>query len=468
MELTDVAHLDAMAQAELAARGDVSVSELLQACRARIERLNPLLGAIVTVADPQRVSVAGGPLSGVPFVVKDILPWPGLRWSMGSRLFATNTARRETPLGKRLAEAGLQCIGKAAMSEFGLLASTESLLEGPTLNPWDLSRSPAGSSGGSAAAVAAGLVPLAHANDAGGSIRIPAAACGVFGFMPSRGRSVPSGFTSSELLTLTSDGCISRSVRDSAFFMSVIEDRIGGLVSTGFVKAALSRSLRIATWTQTMWGAEPEAAVLRAHAEATALLTSLGHTVEAISPPIFEAKLSDALLLVAGAAVADIVTAQDRLRSEPVQRGELEPFTWELVDDYVERGPSALDDARGAFKSAASTYTEATRGYDVCLTPTLAREPWPTGYLSPILTRAVLAPRIAECMAYTPIQNVVGAPAMSVPLGHSTSGLPIGMHFAAAPGADALLLALAYQLEQADPWGDRWPPYSIRSLGSGA
>jgi amidase len=358
------------------------------------------------------------------------------------------------------------CVGKSAMSEFGLLASTETLLAGVTHNPWSLSHSPGGSSGGSAVAVAAGLVPVAHANDAGGSIRIPASSCGVLGFKPSRGRTVATGFSSSDLLSMTSEGCISRSVRDCASFLSLIEDRASGLPDMGFVQTATRRPLRIASFSRTLSGAEPAPAVSRALEETRLLLEALGHHVELVAAPEFESALGDSLLLIAAAAVAELVKAQDRARTEPVQRAELEPFTWELVDDVTERGPEGLTRARAVVDRAAGTYRDRMRGFDVVLTPTLAREPWSTGYLSPLLSRAELWPRITECMAYTPIQNVVGAPAMSVPLAMSDAGLPIGMHFAAAPGRDALLLELAYQLEAARPWKDRWPPCSIPALAS--
>ena len=204
-DLVSLARLDAMAQAELCARGEVSASELYDACLARIDALNPLLRAVVTVVRERPVAAKRGPLSGVPFLVKDVTPWPGLRWSMGSRLFANNIAQQHTPYGARLVDAGLVCAGKTANSEFGLLGSTETLLEGVTHNPWDLARSATGSSGGSAAAVAAGLVPMAHANDGGGSIRIPASACGLFGFKPSRGRTVPASLASSDFGDITSD-----------------------------------------------------------------------------------------------------------------------------------------------------------------------------------------------------------------------------------------------------------------------
>jgi amidase len=462
--LASLASLDAIAQAELCARGEVSEAELFDACLARIEALNPLLRAVVTVARQRPTAAKKAPLSGVPFLVKDATPWPGLRWSMGSRLYANNIARQQTPYGSRLEGSGLVCAGKTSTSEFGLLGSTETLLEGVTHNPWDLSRSATGSSGGSAAAVAAGLVPIAHGNDGGGSLRIPAAACGLFGFKPSRGRTVPASFVSSDFGDLTCDHCISRSVRDSALFLSLTEDHASG-AHTGFVRDPIARKLRIATWTATMMGAEPDHAVRLAYDASVALLGELGHIVEPIAPPRFDGPaLGDASFIVAGGAIAGVVDMVDRARGEPVQREELEPFTWALIDTFLARGPQALPRARAAFAEAVRVYGDATRAYDVVLTPTIATEPWHIGHLSPILGREELIARTARALGYTPIQNIAGCPAMSVPLHFPAIGLPIGTHFAAARQADALLLGLAYQLEEARPWKDRWPPYSIPRL----
>jgi amidase len=463
-DLVSLARLDGVAQAELCARGELSPAELLDACMARIDALNPLLRAVITVAREQPGPAKPGPFSGVPFLVKDSTPWPGLRWSMGSRLFAANTTQQQTPYGRRLAESGLVCAGKSATAELGLIFSTETLLEGVTHNPWDLACSATGSSGGSAVAVAAGLVPLAHANDGGGSLRVPASACGLFGFKPSRGRTVPTSFGGSDFGDMTSDHCISRSVRDSALFLSITEDRSGG-APVGFVREPIARPLRIATWTRTAMGTEPEPPVRRAYDEAVALLTGLGHLVEPVVPPGFDSPaLGEAFLLVAGAAVAGIVESVDQLRDLPVQRDELEPYTWALADAFLARGGDALPRARATFAQAVHAYHEATRGYDVVLTPTIATTPWHLGHLSPILGREELARRTARAIGYTPIHNIAGCPAMSVPLHFPENGLPIGTHFAAAPGADALLLGLAYQLEQARPWKDRWAPYSIPAL----
>lgn len=464
-DLTQWARLDGMAQAELCARRQVSAAELFDACLARIDALNPLLRAVVTVNREASGAAVSGPFGGVPFLVKDATPWPGLRWSMGSRLFAGNIAAQQTPFGARLAESGLACAGKSAISEFGLLGSTETLLEGVTHNPWELSHSAAGSSGGSAAAVAAGLVPLAHANDGGGSIRIPASVCGVFGFKPSRGRTVPASLASSDFLDMTSDHCISRSVRDSALFLSLTEDRVG-MTPVGFVRKPIARRLRIASWTRTAMGEEAVPAVRRAHEDAMALLAELGHRVEPIEAPVFDGPaLGDAFFLVAGAAIAGVVGMMDRLRGEPVQEEELEPFTWALVETFLARGAEALPYSRAVFARAVQAYRETTAAYDVVLTPTIATEAWRIGHLSPVLGREELIRRTGRAVGYTPIHNIAGCPAMSVPLHFPDGGLPMGAHFAAAAGADALLLGLAYELEEARPWKDRWPPYSIVALG---
>lgn len=459
--MEELARLDAVAQAEACARGEVSASELWSACLARIERLNPVLRAVVTLSSERPRAASKKPFSGVPFLVKDVLPWPGLRWSMASRLFATNVASQHTPFGDRLVEAGLVCAGKSAMSELGLLASTESLLEGVTHNPWDLALSAGGSSGGSAAAVAAGLVPLAHANDGGGSIRVPAAACGVFGFKPSRGRTVSASFVTNDFLEMTSDHCVSRSVRDSALFLAQTEDLSYG-TPVGYVREPLSRKLRIATWTRTMMGGEPDAAVLRAWEDTVTLLAELGHGVEVIAAPEYEPALADAFYLVAGAAVAGVVESMDLRRGTPVQLDELEPFSWALYERHRARGPEASSFARAQFSRAVRAYRETTHGYDVVLTPTLATTPHRLGLLSPLLGHDEILRRTARVNGYAPVHNLAGAPAMSVPLQHD--GAPIGMHFAAAVGADALLLSLAYQLERARPWRDRWPPLSIPAL----
>jgi amidase len=466
MKPAELARLDATAQAELVAKRELTATELLDAAAERFERLDPLLHTTATLdlARARGSRPARGPFHGVPFLLKDTTPYPGLRWALGSRLLRNNMAAPPTPFGARVDAAGFVVIGKSTMSEIGLLGSTETLAEGITHNPWDLSRSATGSSGGSASAVAAGLVPIAHANDGGGSIRIPASANGVFGFKPSRGRTVTAIVGQSDFGAITSDGCVSRSVRDTARFLSLVEDEVS-TYRMGFVGESDRKRLRIGTWSQTFDGREPEAEVKRAHDATVALVADLGHRVEEATRPVIDAeRLGDAFLLVAGAAVAGLVQMVGEMRGTIVREDELEPFSWTLARRVMERGPAALAAARDEFAKAARAHLEATAGYDVILTPVVATQTWRIGHLSPLVPADELIRRTAETVAYTPIHNIAGAPAMSVPLHTSRDGLPIGAHFAAKPGHDAMLLALAYELEAAYPWADRWPPISAPLL----
>ncbi|HKO50534.1 MAG TPA: amidase family protein [Polyangiaceae bacterium] len=463
-DLNFLARLDGVAQAELVARGELSSAELLDACETRFGRCEPLIHSTVTL-DWQRARAgkpAEGPFKGVPTLLKDVFPYPGLRWGVGSRLFAQNRQAPATPYGEHIDRSGLVVVGKSASSEFGMLGSTETLQEGVTHNPWDLSRSAAGSSGGAAAAVAAGIVPLAHANDAGGSIRVPASVCGVFGFKPSRGRCVPANPGGSDFMALVSDHCITRSVRDSALFLSVTEAHGGPLPAIGYVREASSKRLRIATFTRTPQGGEPEPAVRRAFDEAVALCTRLGHEVRAIAAPALNANtLGDAFFLSAGAAMAGMIEMIAGMRGTAVRPDELEPFTWSLIRSFQARGAGALEVARATFSRAANEYLDAFTECDVLLTPTLSELPWRLGHLSPLVEYDELLARTARAVGYTPIHNIAGCPGMSVPLHWSPENLPIGVHFAANVGHDQTLLRLAYELEAAQPWHERWAPYSF-------
>lgn len=453
-----LASLDATEQAELVASGVLTQSDLLDAAEARIALVEPLIRSMFS-SDLERARRArvSGPFAGVPFLVKDSTPYPGLPWTLGTRLMRRNTNVPMTPFAKRIDDVGLVVIGKTATSELGLLASTETLAFGITHNPWDLSRSAAGSSGGAAAAVAAGIVPLAHANDGGGSIRIPASVCGVFGFKPSRGRTVASGLGSSDFAEMTSDGCVSRTVRDAAKFISAIAEP-----ALPFVAGPAKRRLRFAAWTRTYDGREPDPEVQRAHDATVALLRDLGHQVEDVLPPVLDLDtLGDAFFVVAGAAVAALATFVGQMRKRPVRRDELEPFTWALHDRYVARG--SLDAVRDVLATAAGNHLATIRGFDAAVTPVTATLPWSIGHLSPLVPAEELMRRTTEIVAYTPLQNIAGCPAMSVPLHASKQGLPIGAHVSASPGDDALLLALAYELEEAKPWASRVPLVSALS-----
>jgi amidase len=457
-----LARLDGVAQAELVARGELAALDLLAACERRLELVDPVLRSVVThdfTAARARVERGvSGPFAGVPLLIKDLCAYPGLRCAFGSRLFARNVATQGSPFTERLDAAGLVTVGKSATCELGLIGSTETLLEGVTHNPWGLTLSASGSSGGAAAAVAAGIVPLAHASDGGGSIRGPAASAGLFGLKPSRGRTLPSNLMRSDFDALLSDGCISRSVRDSALFLSLVEAE-GSLPRLGHVREPGRRRLRIGYGTTTLIGSEPEAECLRALESTVALCRELGHQLEPAPAPRIDGRaLSLAFFTVAGRSLAGMLAMIEPMLGRAVGGDDLEPFTLELI--AAARAAEHVD-VGGTFERATRAYLDALAPYDLLLTPTYATRPWQLGWLSPLLPREELIARTEAAVCYTPIHSIAGCPAMSVPLYWAPGDLPLGSHFAAAPGREDLLLGLAYELEQAQPWAERWAPYSF-------
>lgn len=453
--------LDAVAQAELVRRGEVSSLELVESAIARIHAVEPRLHALESHDFDAARELAKrnptGPLRGVPFLMKDLLPYPGLPCRMGSRLFRHNVPMQGSPFVDRLKASGLIPLGKTTTSEFGLLGSTESLLSGVTRNPWNLSLSATGSSGGSACAVASGMVPLAHASDGGGSIRIPASACGLFGLKPSRGRCAS---TSQPMLyDMLSDHCVSRSVRDSALLLSILEVEGSGLGDTlGYVVEPQRTSLRIGYYHKTLIGESPDGVVSSALARTVALCESLGHTVEETEPPALQGKrLSAGFFTIAGCGMSQLQTMMTQALGRPPGCDELEPFTLELIDRYSGLPADSLRHAMAAFEESSAVFRAFLAKYDVVLCPTMPSPPPVLGTLSPTLGRDLLIQRTEQLAGYTPIASIAGVPAMSVPLCSTDSGIPIGSHFTAPLGREDLLLRLAYQLEEAAPWRDRWP-----------
>jgi amidase len=462
--LDHLARLDGVAQAELVARRELSALDLLDACQRRLQLINPLLNAVVasdfTAARARADQGNGGPFAGVPFLFKDVCVYPGFRCAFGSRLFAQHRPANGSAFTNSVDASGLVAVGKSATSEFGLVGSTETLLYGVTHNPWSLTLSASGSSGGAAAAVAAGIVPLAHASDSGGSIRGPAASAGLFGFMPSRGRTQPSNPVSSEFDALTRDGCISRSVRDTALFLSCVEAE-GPFPRLGYVREPNMRRLHIGYTSTTLLGTQPDPECERALAATVRLCQELGHDVEMAAPLDVDGRaLSLAFFTFAGNMLAGMLGSLEPMLGRRVGADDLEPFTLELIVAAREALARGMD-MRGTFERTAHQYLEATAPYDLFLTPTYATRPWQLGWLSPLLPRDELIARTERAVCYTPIHNVAGCPAMSVPLYWSAEGEPIGSHFAAAPGQEGLLLGLAYELERARPWAERWAPYSF-------
>lgn len=456
----ELSRMDATAQAQLMADGAITPLELVDATIERIERLEPAVHALDSrdfdaARERARSHRAEGPFGGVPLLVKDLLSVPGQPCRMGSRLFAGNVAQEGSPFTARLAAAGFNVLGKTTTSELGLLGSTETLLSGTTRNPWDLTRSATGSSGGSAAAVASGMVPLAHASDGGGSIRIPAAACGLFGLKPSRGRCVPAGPDMNGLLI---DFAVSRSVRDSARFLAALEQQDGPLPPVGVVQGPSPRRLRIGVYEQTLMGESPVPAVHQALQKTVELCRALGHAVvDMAPPPLAGAELSDTFFMLAGFGIDQLASMMRGFLGRDVGEGDLEPFTLELLAWFralpAERVPGAL----AVLARAEAAMRQHLDAFDVVLCPTVPIEVPAIGHLSPRLSREVVLRRTESLAGYTCIHNMAGVPAMSVPLFRGPTGLPIGSHFAAPFGHEATLLALAFELEAAAPWIDAYP-----------
>ncbi|WP_420148331.1 amidase [Spirosoma sp.] len=485
---------DATALAELVRRGDVTPAELLEAAIARTEAVNPKLNAIVTsLYDKGRDMAAHlpkeGVFRGVPFLLKDLeMEWAGTPLKMGCRGYQHYVSTIDSEVIKRLKAAGLVFFGKTNTPEFGLTPYTESKLYGPARNPWKLTHSPGGSSGGSAVAVAAGIVPAATATDGGGSIRIPAACCGLFGLKPSRGR-VTMGPQYGELWNGAVAGhVLTRSVRDSAGFLDVISGPLAGdpysisppVRPFGEEVRREPGKLRIAFSTQTLIESQPtDPECIKAVEQVVGLLERLGHTVEEVSLPYEKTIVTQAFFLNVLSETAGLLREMGTYLGHPVRRDDVELNTW--AQARLAEGFSAADVAyqKRRWNGLNRTMGKLHETYDLFLTPTLPRPPIAIGtfqntaseqrllklvdslgglkYLNGSKTVNDLAERSLGYISFTVITNMTGQPSMSVPLHWSSEGLPIGVMFAAKLGDEATLFRLAGQLEQEKPWFGKRP-----------
>ena len=490
---------DALGLAELVQRREVSSSELLDACIERCERVNPRLNAVVTpLFDAARESARGdlpaGPFRGVPFLVKDLGPaLAGARFTSGSRLCADHVADHDGELVRRYRQAGLVIAGKTNTPELGLVPVTEPKLFGPTENPWAIGRTAGGSSGGSAAAVAAGIVPAAHGNDGGGSIRIPAACCGLFGLKPTRAR-VPVGPDSSEAwYGFAIDHVVSRTVRDSAALLDASD---GPELGAPYAAPAKERpfleeverepgSLRIALCTDPLLPSRPDPVVVAAAEDAARLCESLGHRVEVARPPIDPTSFASDFLTAVSVATAVTIDQLAAMVGRKPRHDDLEATTWLTAMLGRTIDGVGLEHARQRLQMMARQVAIFFERYDVLLTPCLGSPPPPHGALGATgiegqlhgviarlgITAALRLPGMIERTAnqvydfipWTPLANVTGQPSMSVPLAWSQDRLPLGILFTGRFGDEATLFRLAGQLEQAQPWRDRRPPVHAAS-----
>lgn len=456
--------VDAVGQALLVRKKEVTPLELIDAAIARINAANPKVNAVVTeffekAREKAKGPLPASPLSGVPYLIKDLYNLTGERVTSGTRLFAHQIATKNDPITQRSIDAGLVVLGKSNTPEFGLISTTESVLLGPCRNPWKLDHSSGGSSGGAAAAVASGMMPIAHATDGGGSIRIPASACGVFGLKPSRGRmNVGPTPIPGEIAV---ENSVSGTVRDGAMMFSWLEDRAASAPykPVGFVSGAAKRRLKIAFATKSYYGTEPDADV-KAACEATAkLCRSLGHEIVAVENPINGGEFIAQFMTVWSSVPANLVQVAKSLKKRP--EDVLEPWTLGLADMYAKKPKGALAEALAYFKKTEARVADFMTKYDVWLTPVLSSAAPKLGAQAPTVPFDTLYERVISYVAYTPLHNVAGTPAMSVPLGMNEDGLPIGSQFAAARGGEAVLFQLAYEIEKAEPWAGRKPPLFV-------
>ena len=464
---------DALGLAALVKAGEVSSAELLEAAIARAEAADARLSFMAQRHyDRARAKVAAGlpqgRFTGVPWLLKDLNTYlEGTVTANGSRLYRDAVAPVTSELVRRIEAAGFVVFGKTASPEFGQTATTENKLTGATRNPWDPARIAGGSSGGASAAVAAGVIPAAHATDGGGSIRIPAACCGLFGLKPSRGR-VPMGPLRTEGWGgLSVHHAVSWTVRDSAAILDCTHGQEPGAryvapnPAMPFLDAVSHdpAPLRIALMTRPLSGAPVDPQCVAAARAAAALCESLGHHVEEAAPVIDAAGVGNAAFQVMASSIAADVEDRAAATGRAIGPDTLEPITLAAVAFGRSVGGMAVARANATFQTAALAMSRFLDNFDLILSPTLTAPPLPIGTinLDPGVGFMEWGARVGPFAAFTQLANVTGQPSMSVPLAMSDDGLPIGVMFSGRYGEEALLYALAGQLERAAPWIGRRP-----------
>jgi amidase len=471
MNLSDYIEYDAIGLAQLISSGQVSAHDVQQAARQAIEAVNPALNALVGELFDQPLSYdANGPFVGVPFAIKDlVLHAQGVPTRLGSRLAGPGIPfPYDTDLMTRFKQAGLATLGRTSSPEFGFNASTEPLSNGPTHNPWDTSRSSGGSSGGSAALVAARALPVAHASDGGGSIRIPSAWCGLVGLKPTRGRTPVGPDYDEPLSGLAIEFAVTRTVRDAAALLDAVNGPGTGdkyEIATPARPYAQEVStppgqLRIALTTQAWSGVPVDKEHVQAVESVGRQLVSLGHKVEEASPQLDWETFVASQLPIWTAFLADGAVGLATALGVELGPDVLEAVTLSSVE--YGRRLTALDlyAAQRLCNVISRSVAAFFHNYDVLITPTTAQPPPPLGYLNqndPTLDPRGWFDKVFAVIPFTPLFNVTGQPAMSLPLAQSSAGLPIGIQCVARYGDEATLFRLATQLEQTLPWASRQP-----------
>jgi len=459
--------------AGLVRAGDVTPRELVEASLRRIDEHEPRVNAFTHVAHDYALAEAETilpgdprPFAGVPIAVKDNRPVTGMPLTMCSDLFGDFVPRHDAYLVRRLREAGFVIVGKTSMPEMGILPTTEPRRFGPARNPWDLERTPGGSSGGSAAAVAAGMVPVAHGNDGGGSIRIPAACCGLVGLKPARGR-VSVGPDGGESF-LVCDGVLTCTVADTAQLLDVLSGPEPGDASwappppaagyTALVEVDPGR-LRIGlALNPALEGATVDPVCEQAARDAAALCESLGHHVQEITGPWSGLDLLPDFTRAFGPMIAFTTFIGGRIAGREPTAEDVEPLTWMLWRHALEQDTIKYLSAHARLESVARSIVQKLSDYDVVLTPALAQRPVPIGEIDGLEPEPMVKYRKSGAFTpFTAIVNVTGQPAIALPLYQGEDGLPTAVQLIGPPAREEVLLSLAAQLEKALPWADRAP-----------
>ena len=429
------------------ASGSVSSSELRDAAHRRAEQARSLNAVVTWLDEP---APGDGPFAGIPSFIKDNEDIQGYPTTFGSRATPRTPAHHSSRFVNDWTQLGFDTLGKSALPEFGLTATTEPIAHGPTRNPWNSAYSAGGSSGGSAALVAAGVVPIAHANDGGGSIRIPASCCGLVGLKPSRGRLVDVEAMDVMPVNIVTQGVVTRTVRDTvAFYEAMAKVRPARqLPSIG--PTSDPGQLRVGVITDGIAGLGVDRQVRAAVERAAQLCESLGHQVEYIANP-FDDSLARDFLRYWGMLSFSLHRLGSRLFPGDYEPQLLEPFTKYLSKYFVSIAVQTPSSIR-RLRAFAATHGGMYGTHDVLLSPVLAGPPVPIGYLGPQVDPHEHLVRLLRYASFTALQNISGAPAISLPLAVSAEGLPIGVQFAADTGREQLLLNLAASLEQAAPW----------------
>jgi len=478
LKLSEYAKYDGLALADLVRRGEVSPKELMELALEGIEKLNPKLNSVINVladeaAKEIEAGLPDGPFKGVPFLIKEIvLHAADVPCRDGSRLTKDFVLPHDTELMARFRKAGLVTVGTTSTPEFGYNANTEPVLTGSTHNPWNTDRSPGGSSGGSAASVAAGIVPLAHANDGGGSIRIPASCCGLFGLKPTRGR-IPTGPDYTEILNgIAVEFVVTRSVRDAAALMDVVAGPDAGAYGWAEPPArpyseeitSKPERLRIAWMAKPLSGVPVDQECTDALNDTVKLCADLGHEMVEAVPEIDVEAFALATLRVWTANLANMMDGAGAFVGKTPSPDNLETASWACYEYGKAMKATELLEALDVFSLVSRAVGQFFEQYDALLSPTTAHPPLPLGELNqnaPGITAEQWTTQIFTYAPFTNLFNTTGQPAISIPLAWSSDGLPIGMQFAGRFADEATLFRLAAQLEQAQPWADKRPPVHV-------